>query len=51
MLQRERENIRIKEKRKKESLEKYKILKTFLAEITDKSLTFSNRTQSRILWS
>lgn len=54
MLQRERENMREKEKRgkKRESLEKYKILKTpFLAEITDKSLTFSNRAQSRILWS
>lgn len=38
-----RESRRIKEKRK--SIEKYKILKIPLAEITDKSLTFSNRAQ------
>lgn len=34
--------------REKKSIEKYKILKTPLAKITDKSLTFSNRAQKRI---
>lgn len=43
------EEGRAGEKReKRKSIEKYKILKIPLAEITDKSLTFSNRAQSRI---
>lgn len=44
--------------REKEKKEKKRIIRkiqniknSFLAEITDKSLTFSNRAQSRILWS